>query len=124
MFIEPHINITKLHSEYNHYSNLSKKQLIERWETSIGQDLISILLKHRFNRHILINHIGRLSGKLDLRGIPLYDSDISKTDLRYINFSYSDLSACDFSYCNMSYSQLLNCDIQDTKFKFTIFGYR
>ena len=114
MFIKPHTNITITNPEYE---NLSKIELIERWKAKQGQDIICNLLKNRFDRRSLIDNIGRLNRKYDLRGIQLYDNNFSRLNLSGIDFTYSDLSDCKFIFTNFNNTILSNCDIQNSNFR-------
>lgn len=116
-FIEKSKNITSQDNlEWMHYANLSKTDIIERWNTPTGKGLLNHLKLGRFSRETLERHIGKFNNKFDLRGIPLTDADCSDLDLSDIDFFAANLSKTILKRTNLSHSYLSESDIRATVF--------
>ena len=108
--------------EWQHYANLSKTEIIERWNTPIGKGLLNSLKAGHFSRETLEQHIGKFDNKFDLRGIPLSGEDLSKLDLSDIDFFAANLSKAIFTGSKLSNSYLSECDIRGTVFDWVRFN--
>lgn len=116
-FVSPHQNITISSGlEWQHYANLSKDEIRQRWQTPIGQGILKSLHSCRFSREVLEKHIGKFSNKFDLRGIPLNGKDLSGLDLSEIEFFYADFSGGNFTRCNFSGSHLSESNLSGAAF--------
>ena len=112
LFITAKTNITDKNSlEWKHYANLSKTDIVERWNTAIGKGLLASLKAGRLSRSTLAQHIGQFNDKFDLRGIPLSGVDCSKLDLSDIDFFAADLSKVIFTGAKLSNSYLSESNI-------------
>lgn len=116
-FIAQSKNITSQDSlAWQHYANLSKTDIIERWNTPIGKGLLRNLKAGQFSRTTLEQHIGQFNHKFDLRGIPLSGVDCSGLDLSDIDFFAADLSKVLFTGAKLLNSYLSECDLRGTVF--------
>lgn len=116
-FITASTNITSQDSrEWQHYANLSKADIVNRWNTPIGKGLLNNLKAGKFSRNTFEQHIGKFNHKFDLRGIPLSDMDCSGLDLSEVDFFAADLSETLFNRSNLSNSYLSESNIRGTKF--------
>jgi hypothetical protein len=117
LFIAPYQNIGLSSGlEWQHYANLTKSEIRERWQTPMGQGILKNLHAHRFSRQILERHVGKFADKFDLRGIPLNGVDLSNLDLSDIEFFYADFSGGNFRNCNLSGSHLSESDLSGAAF--------
>jgi hypothetical protein len=116
-FIAPNHNINDVTSQdWKYYSNFSKDALRQRWQIPIGQQLLKSLHDARFSLTALEKHVGRYSGQLDLRGIPLTNADLSSLNLSNIDFFASDLSGTSFKSIDLTGSYLSECNISGSIF--------
>jgi|688.fasta_scaffold05883_19 hypothetical protein len=105
--------------EWHHFANLSKEAIRSRWLSPTGQGLLNTLKTNNFSRQSITDHIGKFSGKYDLRGIPMVNMDISNHDFTDIDFFYADLSKTNFTACNLTGSHLSECDLTSSRFDFS-----
>jgi hypothetical protein len=104
--------------DWHHFANLSKEIIRSRWLTPTGLGLLNALKADNFSRESLDNHIGKFSGKYDLRGIPLSGLNLSRQDLTDIDFFNADLSKANFTACKLKGSHLSECDLTSSRFDF------
>lgn len=116
-FITASSNITdKTSLEWQHFANLSREDIIKRWQTPIGEGLLKSLKSNHFSRNALEQYIGKFDNKFDLRGIKLAGSYFAGLDFSDIDFFAADLSAVSFMNAKLSNSYLSECDVRGTLF--------
>ena len=116
-FIAPNQNITISSGlAWQHYANLTKNEIRQRWQTPMGQGILKSLKAGHFSRQVLENNVGKFADKFDLRGIPLNGVNLSGLDLSNIEFFYADFSKSNFNKCNLSDSHLSECNISGARF--------
>jgi hypothetical protein len=120
-FITPSQNISLGSGlEWQHFANLSRPEIRQRWQTPTGQGILKSLHAGRFSRQTLEQYIGKFDGKFDLRGIPLNDADLSGLDLSEIEFFYADFSGGNFRNCNFTNSHLSECNLSGANFDWAV----
>lgn len=123
--------------ERDYYSNLTEKQLIERWNSDEGKEIIAkiIAINLKFRNDHYKNFIGTVKtsldgmAKFDMRGIQLerinnilddtvYSFDFSNCDLSYAKINNSNLMTSTFKNADLLYGEFMNssfmwCDFEN-----------
>jgi hypothetical protein len=96
-----------------------KEDLVSRWKTNRGKEILAYLSKQKFCRSALEEAVGKMDGRFDLRGIPLSNIDLSGVDLTNIDFFSSDLSCAKLIGSDLSNTHLSECELSGTDLSWT-----
>lgn len=116
LFIAPHCNFQKGDADLMTAVNLSKRSLVERWQTPGGKYILSTWKGNKFERKVLDGLVGKFYDHTDIRGIPLAGEDLSGVDLAGVDFYGADLRGANFNAANLSGSWMSEARIGGTWF--------
>ncbi len=120
-FIPSGTDIVQGHEQLKHFALMSKKQLVNRWETDKGQDILQALKEGKWSRESIQAQVGSLYGQLDLRGISLADQSLSNHEhLNNIDFFAANLRRTDFSRSNLTGSFFSEADLRGANFEWSV----
>jgi hypothetical protein len=118
LFIAPGDRIDKHHTEVRRFAIMPRGELIGRWKSDKGEELLRRLRDAGFKRDVIESSVGRLYENFDLRGIPLRGWELSKADLHNIDFYAADLREAKFVGCNLTNTHFSEADIRGADFSF------
>lgn len=98
-------------ARYQYFAMLDSLVLRERWLSPKGQEIINEWKNSEFDRAVLERLIGKLNGKLDLRGIPLRNANLRKKDLSHCDLFSADMQQTDLWNADLSESYLSQVNI-------------
>ncbi|MFA5933954.1 MAG: pentapeptide repeat-containing protein [Candidatus Paceibacterota bacterium] len=113
LFIEPNKNVTSNESEYPTLINIKKSDLIARWDTEKGKEIINNLKSNGFSRDSISNSIGKLNDHYDLRGIKLSNLDLSNLDFSSIDFYGANFNKSILTNVNLTNTHLSETNLED-----------
>ena len=114
LFIAPGVNITSDHAEIAKFATASKADLEKRWSTVRGRDIKQSLVKPGVLKENAASLLGRIYGKIDLRGIDLVDEDMKGWDLSEIDFFAANFRNCQLVGANLNNSYLSEANLEGT----------
>lgn len=98
--------------DYRHFSTLDRKALQGRWSSEVGREIVSAWKTAGFNKSAI--QVGKLNGKLDLRGIPLPNENLRCQDLSDCDLFAADLRRADLYNADLRRSYLSESNIEGT----------
>lgn len=115
-FIKSKVNLKQNDPDFLFFVNLSKEQLIKRWETPYGSSLLRELKLNNFSRITIEEFIGRYNDHFDFRGIDLSSIDLSRLDLSLIDFYAANLEKTNLTESILTDSWLSEANIKGVRF--------
>lgn len=112
------VDISRDHGDYPWMARLSREEIVSRWESDYGKQIISRWRGNNYSRETLDTLVGRFNGKTDIRGIQITYEKLENIDLSDCDMFSANLSSSTFKFCNLSESYLSECKIQGTKFNY------
>ncbi len=108
---------------------LTKKNLIERWQTDEGKNLLKDIIQHLRKVKTLkgINGLEKFEGKFDLRGVSFpktyseyqYKGKLITQVTGSLSFKNVNIDNVDFTYADLQHTKWKNCAFSNTKFSKT-----
>lgn len=117
-FINPGLDLDKGNKELLTIVNISKEQLKQRWNTTLGQRILTRWKANKFDRDILDEMVGKYYGHTDIRGVTLAKEDLSKVNLSRVDLYGANLENAKLNYANLTDSWLSECNIKGTCFDY------
>ena len=117
-FPKPKENIEKGHQDLSRIGLAAKETLQERWKSSNGLAILSKISRFGHDRNELKSLVGKVFGKLDLRGAPLKSANFESANLKSVDFFGSDLRSANFFGANLDNSHFSEADIRGATFDY------
>lgn len=116
LFINPVFNIKEGDEGLTTIVNLSKSDLIGRWNTQKGKSILSTWRANKFDRGFLDNLVGKYYDHTDIRGITLTGEDLRKVDLSSVDLYGANLENATFGGTDLTNSWLSETNIKGARF--------
>jgi hypothetical protein len=112
MLIPPGRDVKKADPDYRHLAEMDREALVERWSSTEGRQIVSAWKAGGFTRDTISKLVGKLNGKLDLRGISLCNESLRQQDLSDCDLYGADLRQTDLYNADLRRSYLSEAQIQ------------
>jgi Pentapeptide repeats (8 copies)/Ion channel len=92
--------------------SLSKRQLRKRWKSGYGKTVLRAWRNANHSREKLEQLVGKLEGRLDIRGVPLRGASLRSLNLRMIDLYAADLRKADLTASDLTETHLSEADLR------------
>lgn len=116
LFISPGVDVGLNSPLLSQFAHMSRTDIRSRWTSSEGRRILQEWRDSGFDHDRAKELVGTFYGHLDLRGVILRNTDLTKRNLSRVDFFAADFSGAKLTQADLSDSYLSEADICGTSF--------